>query len=153
MLKDRKNSAETKAKMSAAKKGEKNPMFGKTPTEETRRKLSAAKTGEKHPMFGKKGEKSPNWKGGVCMTPHGYWRVWLPGHPHADSRGYIFEHRLIMEAHLGRLLLLTEVVHHINGDKADNRIKNLMLFADNNKHLAYHKVNNLVRNRHCKVNN
>ena len=47
------HSEETKQKMSEAKKGEKNYLFGKTHSEETRKKLSEAKKGEKHYMFGK----------------------------------------------------------------------------------------------------
>ena len=47
------HSAETRAKMSAASKGEKNSHYGKPVSAETRAKISASLVGEKHPQYGK----------------------------------------------------------------------------------------------------
>lgn len=62
---------------------------------------------------------------GRILTHNGYIMLRSLGHPFADSKGYVREHRLVMEEHLGRILDPDEIVHHLNGDKTDNRLENL----------------------------
>ena len=75
-------------------------------------------------------EDSPNWKGGREITKAGYVRLWIS----RDER--VLEHRKIMEDHLGRKLAKSEVIHHINGNNADNRLANLKLttFSEDIRH-------------------
>ena len=50
-------------------------------------------------------------------------------------------HRYIMESHIGRKISFNEVVHHINGDKTDNRIENLEIM-DRSMHSRNHMIGN-----------
>lgn len=59
----------------------------------------------------------------------GYVRVYAGLHPFANGRLMILEHVMLMELILNRRLLTTEVVHHINRDREDNRIENLELMT------------------------
>lgn len=83
----------------------------------------------------RKGARHPLWKGGRRLDKHGYVLVHLPTHPRSNSSGYVREHRLVMERHLGRFLEPQEVVHHIDGNPSNNRIENLHLYANNCEHM------------------
>lgn len=94
-------------------------------------------------MLNKKGELNYSWKGGKRINCHGYNTVRLmeddPFYP-MTVNGYVIEHRLIMAKHVGRCLTDEEVVHHINENKLDNWIENLMLFPSNREHINYHYI-------------
>ena len=72
---------------------------------------------------------SPGWKGGKIRygSNNKYWAIYQPYHPFANNKGYVFEHRLVMEKHLKRFLKSCEVIHHINFKSTDNRLENLEL--------------------------
>ena len=75
------------------------------------------------------GKNSGNFNGYKTKTKEGYIRCYRPEHPYANSRGYVNEHRLIVEEHLGVILSKEFAVHHINGKKDDNRIENLAVMT------------------------
>lgn len=82
-----------------------------------------------------RGKKSPFWKGGKTILK-GYKFMRMPEHPQANSAGYVSLHRLNAEKKVGRPLLRGEHVHHIDGDKQNNKRNNLYLcFAKKHREL------------------
>jgi hypothetical protein len=103
--------------------GEKNGFYGKKHSKETRKINSLKHKGSNHNQ----------WKGGIKINNEGYVLVYIdddsPYFVMREQQNYIREHRYVMAKHLGRLLNDDEVVHHINGDKTDNRIENLQIMT------------------------
>ncbi len=84
-------------------------------------------------------EHNSHWKGGRIKDDKGYIRVMLaknsPYISMANGVGYVAEHRLVMAIKLGRCLLRSELVHHINGIRDDNRPENLEILSRGNHSL------------------
>lgn len=65
----------------------------------------------------------------------GYFWVYKPEHPYHLNKGYVYEHRLVMENKLKRYLLPGERVHHIDGNRLNNHPNNLRLFSNHSVHM------------------
>lgn len=80
-------------------------------------------------------EQNPSWKGGTKLMK-GYLYKRVSTHPNGTKHGnYVAVHRLVVEEKIGRYLLPTEVVDHIDGDITNNHPDNLRVFASNADHL------------------
>lgn len=98
-------------------------------TKETRYKISETRInqgiakGKRNPMYGTtmRGAENGRWKGGRYLSSQGY--VVINTGPFSKR----YEHVLIAEEVLGRSLKKNEIVHHINGNRVDNRHENLLI--------------------------
>ena len=65
---------------------------------------------------------------------NGYRAIYCPesssAMTNANHKGYVYEHRFILEKKIGRPLQKGEVVHHKNLGRLDNRIENLQLMSE-----------------------
>ena len=75
-------------------------------------------------------ERNPNWKGGKAFMG-GYWFI------RVATGNYKKLSRINMEKHLRRNLSSNDIVHHVNGDKTDDRIENLQLMT-RKEHINLH---------------
>jgi len=86
----------------------------------------------------KKGQKPHNFKG---RKRHAGGYVEITG----DGKVQL-EHRYIIEQFLGRKLKRSEVIHHVNGDRTDNRLENLR-FMSQSEHVKLHWQEGAFANR------
>ena len=103
-----------------------------------------SKLGNKNPMYGKYREDHPNYKGRVS-DGKGYMLVLKPDwYTGRSGSKHIFEHHAVYCEHHG----LTEIdtskyaIHHIDGDKLNNNIENLMMLT----HSDHSKLHNSLQN-------
>ena len=105
--------------------------------------------------YDKTGDKNPKWRGGRTVDKQGRVMIYAPGDPHATMYGgiYAYEYRLIAAKKIGRPLAADEVVHHIDGDAANNAPENLQVMTPAEHaslhSLAWHEADRL-RITHCK---
>lgn len=127
------------------------PRLGAKLSDETKQKIGLGHKGKKlspehrakviKTLNHEKGDKNPAWKGGRLKNTEGYVLIYKPSHQRSSSTGYVLEHISVMEKHLGRKVEEPETIHHINGVKDDNRIKNLMLFRTSSEHTVHERKN------------
>ena len=122
--KDYKMSEKIKAKISktAKEKGIGKWMTGKKHSEETKRKMSVIQKNTPHKRK---------------ILHNGYYLILKPNHPFCECKGYVREHRLVIESQIGRYLIPSETTHH-PGERDDNRLHMLMAFVSNSAHRRFH---------------
>lgn len=77
--------------------------------------------------------------GNFYVNGAGYVCIWVGKHADpSTASGYYLEHRLQVEVSLGRRLTPAEIIHHVDGDKTNNKLSNLYLCSDNFDHQKIH---------------
>lgn len=109
-------------------------------------------------QYGLIGKLNSSYKGETTISNYGYVLVYCPDHPFArkGNNRRILQHRLVIEANAdkfddkyfttisGKKYLLPKYdVHHINENKQDNRIENLMIVT-RSEHTTYHNSQNTI---------
>jgi len=131
-------SEETKEKISQLKRGKKLSFEHKKRILEGRKKNPYIPTPEHRKRVGD----ALRSKNGRKICSDGYAYIYRPFYKNSfkgkTNNGYILEHKFILEQHLGRDILHTEQIHHLNGIKSDNKLENLILCRNVQAHNEIH---------------
>jgi hypothetical protein len=155
-----KRSLQYKNNLSKKFSGEGNPFYGKKHSQSTKNKIGKInkkrfRNPKNHPMFGKKhsketrlkmsqnhdnriGKNHPLWKdiGSIVMNPNssGYKQIKISNHKWGALHIYL------VEKYIGRKLKKGWIIHHIDGNKLNNKLKNLYLFKNIGWHSIFEKL-------------
>ncbi len=96
-------------------------------------------TVESHKKQGEKmkGNIPGNFRGKIYQRKSGRWFIWL----HKQRKRMRYS-RYIAQKYLGRKLITSDIIHHINEDVSDDRPENLYWFSSPNEHNGYHRLKN-----------
>lgn len=122
----------------------KNPMKDKHHTKETK-ELIGKKSKEKFTDEYVEKFQDKN-KGKKHKSVNGYILIKNYTHQNRNSHNEILEHILVMSKHINRPLTKSEIVHHIDGDRTNNKIENLYLYKNRKEHQeGHHSINKLIK--------
>ena len=76
-------------------------------------------------------------KADACRIIRGYVRILKLNHYYCKN-GWVLEHRVVVEDYIKRALDRKEVVHHLDENKTNNKIENLMIFKNQKEHMKWH---------------
>ena len=114
-------------------------------------------TGKGNHQFGLKGSENASFKNITRkISNYGYVLIYKPEHIYSNHAGYVFEHILVMENNIERILHRPdkradwEICHHINRDKTDNSILNLQLMTLS-EHVKLHNKEDGSIEYECKI--
>jgi hypothetical protein len=102
--------------------------------------IKCRETYYRHNPNGRFSSDAGHYKGGKNRSSSGYIYVLSPNHPRHTRDGYVFEHILVAEKKIGRYLKKGELVHHIDGDHANNNPNNLMVMTKQEHQLLHARL-------------